>query len=76
MSVTRSNQRGYSLVLRLDPLGKVLDAQFLADELLALSHPEFEFNLQLSILFPVQKDQLVPSSTRAMNTWTWLTCKT
>lgn len=44
------------LVLRLDPLGKVLDAQFLTDELLALSHPEFEFELELSILLPASKN--------------------
>lgn len=45
------------LVLRLDPLGKVLDAQFLTDELLALSHPEFEFELELSILLPASKNR-------------------
>lgn len=54
------------LVLRLDPLGKILDAQFFADELLALSHPEFEFDLELGIFLPVRKDRpirnLYPSS--------------
>lgn len=49
----------FILILLLNPLRKVFDAQLFADERFTLSHSEFKLDLKLGILFSVIKDSLV-----------------
>jgi hypothetical protein len=49
------------LVLFLDPLGKILDAQFLSDQILVFSDSMVKFDLHLRIFLPGDRLAKAPS---------------